>query len=458
MSIQTSPVLMYPGVPATQGYQGLILPADIGKPGAAPGYSQGCARCRPFPWPFTVDSLGVAFPSGLMGILCDGTQVDDYSSATDWQGGLIAVPSSLPGGYTLNDGCSTWNGGGPGGSGSSFPSLLAFAGLGRNGNYQPWLTGQHCYGVSGGAVNGYIDPLTNIPGFPRLLVNGGLWDHLHGPMCQGQQVNNLSTYNLGQVIVLPSSSYPGTQYLVWGEIGVQQGCRNIFLEVVLTTPFAPIPTLTSCNLVLYRNSDWSPIVAAGGTIVSSTPVTFTPYSTGTSQAIMTSIAGFKVPDGKMGYVFAQLEMVGNGSGQTCTIPSGTASLAFCQRVDIPLPWTTSNIWQGTQYVVPGGYNASILAAPNLRTPTTLTSSYQSCDHSATGDDEWLIVQAILPPGTYTLSCNNGYWNYGYIYTAGGSIGSLNYGQSSQGFTVPAPGGVVLFYINNSINPLNLQVM
>lgn len=286
------------------------------------------------PWPYSVDAAGLAFPTGLVGVLC---------RAELPTGGiikrLIAVPSTLPAGYTVRrrrdqhlsrETQAT----------RPFSFFTIFFGVGGSLQYHRDIFQARDSGL--GASNGaYLPPECDGEGHLAIRDPGArLQRYRWWPQCDDDTVDS-STQSVGDSFANNSESIVAIGFpLSFSNVALSPGWRNITISNVT----GATATTTTVKLLAFPNGDHG----AAGVVVA----TFT-ISNGVASA--TTLGACNAPT--LG-VMADWAWEFSGVAPR----KATSFLAtYHPRVDVPLPFfTTGSSDAGDHLRAPGGIVAGAL--------------------------------------------------------------------------------------------------
>lgn len=339
------------------------------------------------PWPYATDGNDQTYPPDIVALLYGLPDPDQWDG--DWEAycdlhnpEIIAIPKSLPSGFTLNNdhGLRTRAGDGP----MRVKNLGRFYRCGTRPNYN---FGFPTYSLSTGGCNNALGGADSYH-FPRVWHEGGLYHHKWGPLASRK-----GSYNLAAFHSFGPADPTGTEVEIFaGAVQIYQGMRYSLARYSITGALANV------RVKVTRNSDWSTLSGPGGTTVHN--VTTGPIGTG--GPIDFTVGDLLPPQGTFGWVHISIKVTGDASDGYVfggNILSGA-------RMDIPITCTVVyRDWQNTDHVIPGGYLAGKLTNPPY-TPGLLTGAYNYYAAEYNGDGKFVYLAHYGSANTaYTLHSN-----------------------------------------------------
>lgn len=395
--------------------------------GASGGYAS-IASGGPMimPWPYSHDSNGIEYPAGLVAMVTGlpnfGTWNGDWTAyAIANSPTMIAIPASLPTGYTRHD-PHCLNKTGMFGV-MRVKNLARFYRCGQRVDYN---YGFPTYVLSAGGCNVFPPPNSGVrtKNFPRVWTKAPgddrLRDHLWGPMLHnGYGVPPFGSYAGGGTgFTFPAFSGAVPESVITqGWVAVHQGWRY------LKARYTSLGTLAQMRIKVTRQSDWTNPggFAPGPTTIHD--VTVGPFTDVAAWSDL-DIGAVLPPLGTFGWVNIQI-LATPDPVLAAAVQVGTIS---GNRCDIPIVATVAyRDWQGTDHVVPGGYVASLLANPPYF-PGQLFGSFNYYAAESAGDGKYVYLKYVgLPSTNYTL------------YSNGFSVGGIQFFPGDEATGEPLSG-------------------
>lgn len=399
-------------------------------------------------WPYAVDDAGVSYPAGTVGI-----RFGPNSNL------IMAVPDTLPVGYTLNNDMGLQHGGTAKDGIMRFISRSLFWQFGVT---VPWKIGQAFWACTG-AGQANADATATIPYYttgagggngiyvwPYVMDGNSLVSPNWGPLNVNQTTVGRHGHYSGGVIDDPvSGAYRERKWL-----HLHTGYRDVTLVISQNLAAGGILAMDTVDLNITRELSWAKGASdtvPGGTAVATIAMTsgdFTETSPGSGvwEATLRSGAIALPPDGTLASYHVEINAK---TTATCVF---TWQWDASPRVDIPMPWTCVG---DDNRIAPGGWIPAIATNPPAHTvPFVLSSTPTAATLAANGysgswpfalPDTLIATCTIATGGTFLL--NSGFTSanfyadeFGLVLVASASFGPFTLPAGSFYVTIAASGG------------------
>jgi hypothetical protein len=400
------------------------------------GEAQYGSVWKVMPWPYSHDTNGIAYPSGLKALVGSVPDADVWDG--DWEAyciannpTLICVPDSLPSGYRLNNKCGsrTYAGDGP----IRVKNLARFYRCGSRVDYN---FGFPTYVLGDGRCNAHPSDVSGRDFHaPRVWYTYYDWDsiyadwslreHKWAPMpSMGYGTAPFGNFSGGGGVTgLIGIAFPPF-YGAGPEVSFYSASHQCHQGWRYTLArYSSTGTIAGVHVKITRANDWTNPGGPGAVTVCDVTLGSTTSVAAWSDL---TIGAVEPPLGTLGWVHIQVWATGHA---TLSGSMGLTVLAG-NRCDIPICCTTTyRDWQDTEHIVPGGYVESILSNPPWDASASyLTGSYTAYQAETHGDGKYVYLQYTgTPSSSHTL------------YSDGFSAGGVQFFQGNEATGEPQSG-------------------